>query len=126
MTKAGVLRGLQHPRPRQQCGWRMARPRCCTAPTPTRRSSSEAFESSKWPILMPPTRGRPSVRLRFMASSRNFVDMNGDMGWAHSGNDDAEFSAFVANNASGGGELLFGRITYELMASYWPTPNAIK
>ena len=22
--------------------------------------------------------------------------------------------------------LLFGRITYELMASYWPTPNAIR
>jgi dihydrofolate reductase len=55
-----------------------------------------------------------------------FVDMNGDMSWAHSGNDDAEFRAFVADNASGGGELVFGRITYELMAGYWPTPNAIK
>jgi hypothetical protein len=48
------------------------------------------------------------------------------MSWAHSGNDDAEFRAFVADNASGGGELVFGRITYELMAGYWPTPNAIK
>src|SRR6202171_2992485 len=43
-----------------------------------------------------------------------------------SGDDDAEFNAFVAENASGGGQLLFGRITYELMASYWPTPGAIK
>jgi dihydrofolate reductase len=55
-----------------------------------------------------------------------FAGMNGDFSWAHSGNDDAEWNAFVAENASGGGQLLFGRITYELMASYWPTPNAIK
>jgi dihydrofolate reductase len=53
-----------------------------------------------------------------------FVDMNGDMSWAH--NEDAEFNAFVEGNASAGGELLFGRITYELMASYWPTPRAIQ
>ena len=53
-----------------------------------------------------------------------FADMNGDMSWAH--NNDAEFDAFVAGNASAGGELLFGRITYELMASYWPTPYAIE
>jgi len=53
-----------------------------------------------------------------------FVDMNGDMSWAH--NNDAEFNAFVQGNASAGGELLFGRITYELMAGYWPTPLAIK
>ena len=55
-----------------------------------------------------------------------FTGVNGDMAWAHAGNDDAEFNAFVADNASGGGQLLFGRTTYELMASYWPTPTAIK
>lgn len=54
-----------------------------------------------------------------------FTGVNGDFSWAHRG-DDAEFNAFVADNASGGGQLLFGRITYELMASYWPTPDAIK
>jgi len=53
-----------------------------------------------------------------------FVDAAGDMSWAH--NRDAEFNAFVEGNASGEGELLFGRITYELMASYWPTPMALK
>ena len=36
-----------------------------------------------------------------------------------------EFDAFVGENASGEGQLL-RRITYQLMASYWPTPNAIK
>ena len=55
-----------------------------------------------------------------------FAGMNGDISWAHKDNTDAEWNAFVADNASGGGQLLFGRITYELMASYWPTPLAIK
>jgi dihydrofolate reductase len=53
-----------------------------------------------------------------------FVSVNGDCSWARSGNDDAEYSAFVAENARGGGQLLFGRVTYQLMASYWPTPIA--
>jgi dihydrofolate reductase len=51
-----------------------------------------------------------------------FVDAEGDMSWAH--RQDAEWSAFVGENARGGGVLLFGRKTYELMAGYWPTPMA--
>jgi dihydrofolate reductase len=53
-----------------------------------------------------------------------FVDKNGGMSWAKSDHKDAEWNAFVAENASGEGPLLFGRVTYELMASYWPTPIA--
>jgi dihydrofolate reductase len=53
-----------------------------------------------------------------------FTGANGDLSWAHQ-NADAEWNAFTAENASGGGgELLFGRITYEMMASFWPTPAA--
>ena len=48
-----------------------------------------------------------------------FADSHGDMSWAHK--KDAEWRAFVEDNASSGGELLFGRITYELMVSHWPT-----
>ena len=55
-----------------------------------------------------------------------FTGINGDFSWARAGYDDAEFHAFVRKNASGEGHLLFGRITYELMASYWPTPAAMK
>jgi dihydrofolate reductase len=53
-----------------------------------------------------------------------FTDPNGDLSWAH--NDDPEWNEFVAGNASGEGTLLFGRVTYEMMASFWPTPEAMK
>ncbi|HZV86702.1 MAG TPA: dihydrofolate reductase family protein [Candidatus Binatus sp.] len=53
-----------------------------------------------------------------------FVDSKGDMRWAHK--NDAEWNAFTSGNASSSGVLVFGRITYELMASYWPTPMALQ
>jgi dihydrofolate reductase len=53
-----------------------------------------------------------------------FVDAKGDMGWAYNPNQDEEWSAFVAGNAAGSGVLVFGRITYDMMAAYWPTPVA--
>lgn len=53
-----------------------------------------------------------------------FTGVDGDFSWAHGGMDDPDFRAFAARNASGGGVLLFGRITYEFMASYWTTPVA--
>ena len=55
-----------------------------------------------------------------------FTAANGDFSWAKVDTDDAEFTAFVEGNASGDGQLLFGRITYQMMASFWPTPHAIK
>jgi dihydrofolate reductase len=51
-----------------------------------------------------------------------FTDAKGDMSWAHKS--DPEWHSFIEENARGGGELLFGRVTYDLMASYWPTPFA--
>jgi dihydrofolate reductase len=53
-----------------------------------------------------------------------FVDGQGDMSWAHK--NDAEWNTFVGGNASGSSVLVFGRITYQLMASYWPTPMALQ
>jgi dihydrofolate reductase len=54
-----------------------------------------------------------------------FVDMKGDMGFANNSTPDAEWEAFVNGNASGSaGTMVFGRITYDLMASFWPTPIA--
>lgn len=53
-----------------------------------------------------------------------FTDANGDLGWAHVGQDDPEFAAFVGGNANAGGELLFGRKTYQMMEAFWPSPAA--
>jgi dihydrofolate reductase len=53
-----------------------------------------------------------------------FTDVQGDMTWAHAGRSDPEFAAWVGKNASSGGELLFGRKTYQMMESFWPTPLA--
>jgi dihydrofolate reductase len=55
-----------------------------------------------------------------------FTAANGDFSWAKVDSDDAEFTEFVEGNAGGDGQLLFGRITYQMMASFWPTPHAIK
>jgi dihydrofolate reductase len=54
------------------------------------------------------------------------ADRNGDMSWAHQPGDDAEWNAFVADNARGGGGLIFGRTTYQMMAHFWPTPQAVQ
>lgn len=51
-----------------------------------------------------------------------FKDQAGDMSWAHK--QDPEWNAFVASNSQGEGALLFGRVTYEMMAGFWPTPAA--
>jgi dihydrofolate reductase len=53
-----------------------------------------------------------------------FAGKNGDLSWAHK--DDPEWNEFVAGNAKGGGPLLFGRVTYEMMLSFWPTPAAME
>lgn len=55
-----------------------------------------------------------------------FTGENGDLSWAHGGMDDPEFGEFVSGNASGGGALLMGRITHDMMIRYWPTPMAMQ
>jgi dihydrofolate reductase len=61
----------------------------------------------------------------------NFVTLNGyfkganeDISWAKKGS--SEESEFAADNLKSGNILLFGRITYEMMEKYWPTPEAQK
>src|SRR5690242_16006671 len=53
-----------------------------------------------------------------------FCDAAGDMSWAHAGQGDLEFADWVSANASGGGDLLLGRKTYQMMEAFWPTPVA--
>lgn len=53
-----------------------------------------------------------------------FTDAKNDMSFARNPLPDAEWDRFVEGNAGNGGMLVFGRITYDLMASFWPTPMA--
>ena len=55
-----------------------------------------------------------------------FADAGGGMEWAYATPPDPAFDAWVAGNAGSGGELLFGRVTYEMMAAFWPTPLAAR
>ena len=54
-----------------------------------------------------------------------FTTNDGDSSWTHGGGDE-EFNKFTEENARGGGALMFGRKTFEMMASFWPTPEAAK
>jgi dihydrofolate reductase len=53
-----------------------------------------------------------------------FTDGDGQIGWAHAQGQDPEFVAWVGAHANAGGELLFGRKTYQQMEAFWPTPLA--
>ena len=60
----------------------------------------------------------------------NFITLNGyfkgpkeDISWHRHG---AEENDYAAESLKSGNTLLFGRVTYEMMASYWPTPAAAK
>jgi dihydrofolate reductase len=55
-----------------------------------------------------------------------FKSADGGSDWMHEGDEDPEYQEFIASNASGGGALVFGRKTYEMMVGFWPTPAAEK
>jgi dihydrofolate reductase len=51
-----------------------------------------------------------------------FAGTKGEIDWH---NVDEEFNDFSIEQLSQIGTLLFGRVTYDLMYSYWPTPQAL-
>lgn len=52
-----------------------------------------------------------------------FAGQSGDISWHRV---DEEFQEYAERNSTSGNTLLFGRVTYELMASYWPSPEALE
>jgi dihydrofolate reductase len=52
-----------------------------------------------------------------------FAGVNGDISWFKR---DAQSSEFAIKMAHSGNTLIFGRVTYQLMAGYWPTPLAMQ
>ena len=55
-----------------------------------------------------------------------FAGPHGEIDWFKSIEKDPEYDAFTHERSKSGGALLFGRTTYEMMKSYWPTPEAGK
>lgn len=60
----------------------------------------------------------------------NFVTLNGfykgpgeDISWHKHGGDENKFSE---DNLKSGNILLFGRVTYQMMAGFWPSPMALE
>src|ERR1700750_1579563 len=60
----------------------------------------------------------------------NFITLNGyfkgpqnDLGWQRHGEEEGKFAS---QSAQANSALVFGRITYAMMASFWPTPEGHK
>jgi dihydrofolate reductase len=66
--------------------------------------------------------GRLSV-FNFVTLNGYFEGPKGDISWHGHG---AEENAYAADGLKSGSTLLFGRVTYEMMAGYWPTPLAMR
>lgn len=73
---------------------------------------------------------RKLIVFNSMSLDGYFAGKDGDLSWAENPIKDPEWDAFVAGNARSGdrsgGLLVLGRITYQMMASYWPTPAALQ
>lgn len=52
-----------------------------------------------------------------------FEGAKGDVSWHRH---DAEENEYAIEMLRSGNTLLFGRVTYEMMAGYWPTPDATR
>jgi dihydrofolate reductase len=54
-----------------------------------------------------------------------YAGPRGDLDWFKAVPKDDEFEAYTHGAAQSGNALIFGRATYDMMKSYWPTPDAI-
>ncbi len=61
---------------------------------------------------------------QFISLNGFFAGPDGDISWSH--RPDPEHTAHATNGLSSGNILLFGRVTYEMMASHWPSALAKK
>lgn len=59
----------------------------------------------------------------FITLNGYFEGQKGDISWHRHG---AEENEYAVEALKSGSTLLFGRVTYEMMASYWSKPSAIK
>jgi dihydrofolate reductase len=80
-----------------------------------------------WPAWQMTGRRAETMRnlVFFMLTSLDgyFEGPNHEIDWHHT---DEEFQEFAIQQVSDAEMLLFGRVTYEMMASFWPTKEAIE
>jgi dihydrofolate reductase len=55
-----------------------------------------------------------------------YAGPNGEIDWFKSIKKDPALDKYLQGQSQGGSSLIMGRTTYEMMKSYWPTPEAIK
>ena len=55
-----------------------------------------------------------------------YAGPNGEADWFKDTEKDPEYEAWTHEQAAGGDTLIFGRTTYDMMKSWWPTPRAMK
>lgn len=65
---------------------------------------------------------RKVILFNMMTLDGFFEGPDHDISWH---NVDDEFNEFAIQQLNSAGGLIFGRVTYEMMASYWPTSQAI-
>ncbi len=63
------------------------------------------------------------VVFNFITLNGFFKGPDGDISWHRHGGEESEYAE---EGAQSGSTILFGRVTYEMMASYWPTAEAKK
>lgn len=63
------------------------------------------------------------MMFNFISLNGFYKGSNGDISWHKHGKEENEFSA---DNLKQEAILIFGRITYEMMASYWPSSFAME
>jgi dihydrofolate reductase len=66
---------------------------------------------------------RKLIAFNFITLDGFFEGPNKEIDWH---NVDEEFNEFAIEQLNSVDEILFGKITYELMANYWPTEHAVK
>ena len=66
---------------------------------------------------------RKLVVFNFLTLNGYFEGPDGDLSWHRHGEEEGKYAS---ESVGQGGVLLFGRITYEHMAAFWPTPMAMQ
>jgi len=66
---------------------------------------------------------RKLTAFNLMTLDGYIAGQGGDISWHHV---DEEFQELAIKASNSGNTLIFGRVTYELMASYWPTDEALR